>query len=203
MAIQSAKNIWVAAGDGDLARVTELVESRGLSANIPDQYTYTPMHAAASYGHLPVLEYLIARGGDVNVTDDEGDTPLYTVENIETARFLIEHGAVLERTNNEGISPIEHLREDFPEVAAYLETLLPGSGSGPVSDGGPASPSQHSQNQASERLTDGLMARIADLGAEPDGEALRRVVTESVLASLARGQEMQQEEMESHGRRRF
>ena len=46
----------------------------------------------------------IPTGGNVNITDDDGDTPLYTVENIETARFLVEHGAVVEHRNNEGVS---------------------------------------------------------------------------------------------------
>jgi hypothetical protein len=46
----------------------------------------------------------VLSGGDVNVTDSDGDTPLYTVENIETARFLVEHGAIVDRRNNEGIS---------------------------------------------------------------------------------------------------
>jgi len=40
----------------------------------------------------------------VNVTDEDGDTPLYVVENVETARFLVEHGAVVQRTNHEGRS---------------------------------------------------------------------------------------------------
>lgn len=43
-------------------------------------------------------------GGDVNVTDHDGDTPLYAVENIQTARFLIDNGASLQIINNEGIS---------------------------------------------------------------------------------------------------
>ena len=43
-------------------------------------------------------------GGDVNITDSDGDTPLYTVEDITTAQFLVNHGAAVVRTNNEGIS---------------------------------------------------------------------------------------------------
>ena len=43
-------------------------------------------------------------GGDVNVTDEDGDTPLYTVEDVATARWLVEHGAVVDRTNGEGVS---------------------------------------------------------------------------------------------------
>lgn len=40
----------------------------------------------------------------MNITDNDGDTPLYTVETVETARFLVERGAVVDRTNNEGVS---------------------------------------------------------------------------------------------------
>jgi len=100
----NTKNIWVAAGDGDLERVMELVEGQSLSPNVPDPNTYTPMHAAASYGHLHVLQYLISKGGDVNVTDSDGDTPLYVVEDVATARFLVEHGAIVDHRNFEGVS---------------------------------------------------------------------------------------------------
>ncbi|OBZ72206.1 Ankyrin repeat-containing protein P1E11.10 [Grifola frondosa] len=138
----------------------ELVEVQSLSPNVPDPNTYTPMyvlpltrsvqsdlanlsrHAAASYGHLNVLEYLISQGGDVNVTDNDGDTPLYVVENIESARFLVEHGATVDHRNSEGISvsmlapsassnghclwlfqPAQYLEEDFPEIARYLQAI--------------------------------------------------------------------------------
>ena len=43
-------------------------------------------------------------GGDVNITDEDGDTPLYTVETIETARWLIEHGARYDHVNAEGLT---------------------------------------------------------------------------------------------------
>ncbi len=43
-------------------------------------------------------------GGDVNVTDEDGDTPLYTVETLEVATWLVEHGAIVDRVNSEGIS---------------------------------------------------------------------------------------------------
>lgn len=43
-------------------------------------------------------------GGDVNITDEDGDTPLYTVETIETARWLIEHGARYDHVNGEGLT---------------------------------------------------------------------------------------------------
>jgi ankyrin repeat protein len=46
----------------------------------------------------------MSSGGDVNVTDNDGDTPLYTVEDVPTARFLVEHGAIIARQNLEGVS---------------------------------------------------------------------------------------------------
>lgn len=63
-----------------------------------------PRHAAASYGHVQLLEYLISRGGNVNITDEDGDTPLYTVESVDVAQFLVEHGANASHRNSEGIS---------------------------------------------------------------------------------------------------
>lgn len=61
----------------------------------------------------PFILKVFCPGGDVNITDSDGDTPLYTVETIETARFLVQHGAIVDRTNNEGISvcfPVASIR---------------------------------------------------------------------------------------------
>ncbi|KAF8639413.1 hypothetical protein AX17_001504 [Amanita inopinata Kibby_2008] len=189
------KNIWVAAGDGDLARVRELVELHTTSPNVPDENTYTPIHAAASYGHLHVLDYLISKGGDVNITDDDGDTPLYTVESTETARFLIDHGAAIDHRNNDGISPIEHLQEEFPAVASYLQSLASSSMQSTISES-LTDPSQHQQDVVSEELTIQLMASVQDIlqraeaeGRDPE-EELRQVIGRAVLDGVATGFDM-------------
>ncbi|KDR76328.1 hypothetical protein GALMADRAFT_247717 [Galerina marginata CBS 339.88] len=191
---RAPKNIWVAAGDGDLDRVRELIEHHSLSPNLPDDFTYTPIHAAASYGHIHVLEYLLSRGGNVNITDSDGDTPLYTVENIETARYLVEHGAVVARQNLEGVSPIDHLTDDFPQIADYLRSTLDPSVV-PLGQTSSA-PSQHSQNLASEQLTSALMTSVQDImqraeaeGRDPE-EELRQAVSRTVLEGVITGFEM-------------
>lgn len=189
------KNIWIAAGDGDLLRVQELVEQQSISPNAPDPFTYTPMHAAASYGQHQVLSYLVSKGGDVNVTDEDGDTPLYTVENVETAQWLISHGAITDRRNNEGVSPADHLEEDFPDVAAFLRSQLTGHPVVP-SEIPISQPSQHQQDAASETLTSALMQSVQDImqrvetdGRNPDKE-LRQVVSRAVLEGVLTGYEM-------------
>ncbi|CCM04304.1 uncharacterized protein FIBRA_06475 [Fibroporia radiculosa] len=200
--VQHEKNIWVAAGDGDLGRVRELIETCSISPNVPDAHTYTPMHAAASYGQVHVLEYLISKGGDVNVTDGDGDTPLYVVENVETAQYLVEHGAIVNRRNSEGITPAQYLSEDFEEVAAYLDGIVPAASGGdstPLSStASPArhQPSQHAQDAASETLTSSLIQSVQDImqragaeGRDPDDE-LRQAVGRTVLEGVATGYDM-------------
>ncbi|KAJ8453914.1 hypothetical protein ONZ45_g19514 [Pleurotus djamor] len=194
-------NIWVASSDGNLQRVRQLIEQDGLSPNVPDENTYTPMHAAASYGHISLLQYLIEKGGDVNVKDHDGDTPLYTVENVQTARFLLDSGATLDIRNNDGLSPIDHLAEDFPDVAAYLQTRLPHP-QPPQSSLIPTqsplqNPSQHAQHVAADSLTSDLiqtvqsiMDRAEQTNTAPDEEALRIAVTRSVLQGVAAGIEL-------------
>ncbi|KAF8807033.1 ankyrin [Phlegmacium glaucopus] len=192
---KTSKNIWVAAGDGDIDRVRELLEQQDLSPNVPDQFTYTPMHAAASYGQIDVLEFLISHGGDVNIADSDGDTPLYTVENLETARFLVQHGAVVARRNNEGISPIDHLNEDYPHISEYLRSTLDPSALA-ATQAAATLPSQHSQNAASEQLTSALMSSVQEImeraeaeGRDPE-EELRRVVSRTVVEGVLTGFEM-------------
>lgn len=62
------------------------------------------MHAAASYAHLTLLGYLLANGGDINLRDDDGDTPLYVVESVEMAEWMVRHGADPGLTNDEGLT---------------------------------------------------------------------------------------------------
>ncbi|KAJ3998950.1 ankyrin [Lentinula boryana] len=189
------KNLWVAAGDGDLTRVQELIGQHSLSPNAPDENSYTPMHAAASYGHIHVLEYLISRGGDLNITDSDGDTPIYTVENIETAQYLVDKGATIDRVNEEGISPIAHLSEEFPQVSAYLQSrssLPPATPYTISSSSIDTITSEYAQNAVTEQLTTSLLSSVQDLvdeGLDPNSvdAALRRRVEEAVLNGLLDG----------------
>lgn len=64
-------------------------------------------------------------GGNVNLIDDDGETPLYTVENVETARWLVDHGATVGRTNNEGVSVrFQFSRTGHSELDLDLDLLI-------------------------------------------------------------------------------
>ncbi|KIO34599.1 hypothetical protein M407DRAFT_240459 [Tulasnella calospora MUT 4182] len=194
--VRNQKNIWVAAGDGDLGRVQELLDE-GMSPNAADENTYTPMHAAASYAQIPVLEFLLSRGGNVNITDEDGETPLFVVETVEVARYLLEHGADMNHRNNDGELPVDRLEEDAPEVSDYLRSrssaVIPDTSSGGTQ---PLSPSQFATDQAAEHLSSELISQVQEImeraereGVDPE-EELRKVVGDSLLASIRAGQGM-------------
>ncbi|KAJ7052636.1 hypothetical protein C8F01DRAFT_1170681 [Mycena amicta] len=237
--MSSTKNIWVAAGDGDLARVQHLIEhecklqflalpnnphtvqpSRQMhpmstptrqctSLNVYyNQFILTASKACCSFlrpaprPRVPHRQRCLLypsftlnqfQGGDVNLEDGDRDTPLYTVENIETARFLVAHGATIDHRNSEGVSPIEHLQDEFSDVASYLHSVAsPSSLPLPVFQ----QPSQRSQNLASEELTSALMASVAEIlqraeeeGRDPD-EELKALVGETIMEGLELGYNM-------------
>ncbi|CAK9782299.1 ankyrin [Cutaneotrichosporon oleaginosum] len=198
----SQKNLWVAASDGDLERVKTLIDA-GASPNDRDAHSYTPMHAAASYAHLALLEYLVSVGGDVNLPDDDGDTPLYTCESVEAARWLVEHGAEVGHRNEEGVTAAESLAEDHPAVAAYLRSL--------TGDAAPSAPedavSQHAMDAYASRQTNDLLAQAQEImaqaerdGSDPDA-ALRAVVERAVREGFSFGAEQGGSETEEGAKR--
>ncbi|KAJ9107357.1 hypothetical protein QFC21_000807 [Naganishia friedmannii] len=205
--VSNGKNIWIAASDGDMERVKELIEVHGMSPNVEDENTYTPMHAAASYAHLDLLEYLISKGGDINHPDSDGETPLFTVESVEVAKWMIERGAKIDVKNHEGETAAETLFEDNPEVAMYIQSLVQqtttsSSTTVPAITGGDASnpttttnPSAYQTEALTSSMTDDLISRTGEImrdaearGYNPD-ERLREVVSQALMDGWRRNRE--------------
>ncbi|KAG7663138.1 uncharacterized protein J8A68_003316 [[Candida] subhashii] len=119
-------NIWIAAADNQRTIVEHYITSGEFTPNSKDPNGYTPIHAAASYGHINLLKYLIDNGGNVNIQDNDGDTPLHHVEDVKTAKYLIEElGADYKIKNGEGMSAREYIEDEgeFEDVAEYLRSL--------------------------------------------------------------------------------
>ncbi|CAE8698663.1 unnamed protein product, partial [Polarella glacialis] len=112
-------NIWTAAGDGDIQRVEELISSGPMTPTTADDNGYTPIHAAASWGHHALLEALLAREAAANVRDGDGDTPLHHLVHSELSlaemrpvmELLLRHGADPRLRNNEGQTCLDAARD--------------------------------------------------------------------------------------------
>lgn len=117
-------NIWVAAADNQVKIVEEYLNSGNFTPNSKDPNGYTPIHAAASYGHIGLLQTLISRGGDINIQDSDGDTPLHHCEDVKTAKIIIEKlNGDWKIKNEEGQTALDAKEEDdeFPELIKYLK----------------------------------------------------------------------------------
>ena len=65
-----------AAGGGDLNTVQTMLEN-GLDVNVKDtSFGHTALIVAARKGHRQIVALLLAKGADVNVTDNYGNTAL-------------------------------------------------------------------------------------------------------------------------------
>jgi len=109
------ENIFIAASDGDLARVQQLI-GEGTSVNAQDESGYSPLHAAASYGHTELIEFLLSAGATVDLEDADGDTPLLYAEEPEVFELLVRHGADRLKRNKQGEGVFEKLLDDENEV---------------------------------------------------------------------------------------
>lgn len=69
-------------------------------------------HAAASYNELGVIEFLVNLGADINIRDNDGDTPLLVAESPAAFELLVQLGADPHAKNRAGESIIEKIVED-------------------------------------------------------------------------------------------
>lgn len=189
-------NIWVAAADNNKDVVIAHLDSGNFTPNSKDPNGYTPIHAAASYGYIELLQQLIQRGGDINIQDNEGDTPLHHVEDLATAKFIVEElQADTKIKNEEGQTAAQYIEEEdeYPDIAAYLKSLLHDGAD--VNAGTPSLPEIGQTDGHQVRYTmedeqtpmDEEKRKLLEsiVNSENPEEALRELVTSAVRDGLA------------------
>ncbi|KAG9608201.1 hypothetical protein KCU84_g5384, partial [Aureobasidium melanogenum] len=99
-------------------------------ASQQDRHGYSLLHAAASYNHPELIQTLLSTYSvNPNLVDEDDETCLFSVETVDMAKFLVEQCNVdTTHKNEEGQTAAEKFEQegDFPEVAAYLASLVPG-----------------------------------------------------------------------------
>ena len=64
-----------------------------MDVNVGDYDRRTPLHLAASAGHLSIVQYLVENGVDINPRDRWGSTPLNDAKDSAIVEYLLAHGA--------------------------------------------------------------------------------------------------------------
>ena len=69
------------------------------------------IHHAAKAGHVLLTELLIAKGGEVNAQDEEGNTPIIVASaygHVEVVDLLIQVGGDVNKQNESGLTPLHY-----------------------------------------------------------------------------------------------
>jgi ankyrin repeat protein len=104
-----AQTIFDAALQGDTNRVRELLESDPQLAHATDDDGRTPLHNAASRGHVAVATILLDSGADIDAREEDNETPLHSAawrSQVAIGRLLVERGSDLEARNHWGRTPL-------------------------------------------------------------------------------------------------
>jgi hypothetical protein len=174
-------------------------------ASARDAHGYSLVHAAASYNQLDVLRELVQKySADVNILDEDGETPLFACEKAEVAKCLVEElGADTSIRNEDGNTAEEKIAEDESEaheVFQYLKSLRTGArrlSAGevetadvhpppPLPDGLNIEMGTMSEEAAGDAPDPEIRRRIEELAARPDYESeevqrqLRELVSDVV-----------------------
>jgi hypothetical protein len=108
--VPEPSHIAIAARDGNLLQLRDELQSRPGNVDLPHQGC-TGLQYAVLHGHLQAVHLLLRLGADCNRVDPDGNTPLELCalsnslndeESRTVAQWLLESGAIAERTNTSG-----------------------------------------------------------------------------------------------------
>jgi ankyrin repeat protein len=99
--------LMLAAFDGQLALVKTLVVDKKAAVN---KLGWSPIHYAATNGHLEIVQFLMANGAQINALSPSETTPLMMSigsGNELLIKYLLDNGADLRMRNHEGYTAID------------------------------------------------------------------------------------------------
>ena len=108
---------WLAASEGNLPLLQTSLATLNLNVNDSDENGYTVLHAASAYAQIPIIEWLLSQGINVNAVDHDGDSPLHHVDDVKAAKILIERGHANPMiVNHEGKTPVQVKQDNLQEL---------------------------------------------------------------------------------------
>jgi uncharacterized protein len=164
-AIEVSSTLFSAADGNCVALATEILDD-GASVDARDRLGARPLSHAARFGHLAMVDLLVARGAPVNARNLAGATALYFAAeggHLPVVQQLVELGADVNLAGRSGISPIA--------AAAYtgsdpiVETLLAHGADERAPDETGKPPIVYAAARARLDIVQRLLARNIDINA--------------------------------------
>ncbi|KAK1292471.1 S-acyltransferase TIP1 [Acorus calamus] len=112
-------DVYTAAAYGDLEKLQRLVEVEGCSVSEPDGLGYSALQWAALNNRSAAAQYIIERGGDVNMVDHTGQTALHWSAvrgSVAVAELLLQEGARVNATDSYGYQTT-HVAAQYGQTA--------------------------------------------------------------------------------------
>ncbi|EGC38889.1 hypothetical protein DICPUDRAFT_75557 [Dictyostelium purpureum] len=125
-------NLLKAYGEqGNLEKVKHLIEVENVGVNQPDLFGDTCLHGAVSKGRLLIVEYLLDKKADSNITNKVGSTPLHKAVTIDPSTTTLgQQMNIIRVLLNKGADPtVKNAAGLIPEQLAFnsrIKELLQG-----------------------------------------------------------------------------
>lgn len=120
----------MSAVQGRNATAVRLLVQKGANINPADKRYGSPLFRAVMHNRqddrLNIIEFLLARGADVNIRDPRGETPLHVAARKgegerKVIEMLVEHGADINARNARGETPLALAQKSGQSaIADYL-----------------------------------------------------------------------------------
>ena len=114
------RNLLIAATYGNNLNLVKSAVKYGFDV----KYNHTALHVAAGQKNsIPIMEYLISQGSDVNAVDSWGYTPLHLATRkglLENVKFLIKHGANIQIADRKNSLFFESMLQNKSEELAFF-----------------------------------------------------------------------------------
>ncbi|CAH8665820.1 unnamed protein product [Dicrocoelium dendriticum] len=113
-----------AAKRGNLARLQRLLTPANINCRDVQGRNSTPLHLAAGYNNVEIVEYLLESGADVNAKDKGGLIPLHNASSyghVDVAVLLIRYGTYVNAVDKWGYTPLhEAAQKGRTQLCALL-----------------------------------------------------------------------------------
>jgi len=164
-AIEVSLALFAAADRNCIGLATELLDY-GASVDARDRFGARPLSHAARFGHLEMVDLLLARGAPIDARNLAGATALYFAAeggHVSVAQRLMERGANVKLTGRSGISPVTAAA--YAGSDAIVEALLAHGADERVPDDTGKPPIVYAAARARLDIVKRLLGRNIDINA--------------------------------------